>query len=80
VKVMLGLLLASGVGIVCRLAGLPLPTPLALTGAALVLVMSAGYEIVDRLAPYREASQRENFGAPDGRTPAARIVPERPAG
>jgi hypothetical protein len=33
-NVLLGLLLAFGVGIVCRLAGLPLPAPLALTGAA----------------------------------------------
>jgi XapX domain-containing protein len=49
-KLLLGLLLAFGVGIVCRLAGLPLPAPLALTGAALVLAMSAGYEIVDGLA------------------------------
>jgi hypothetical protein len=29
-----------------------------LMGAALVLAMSAGYEIVDRLAAHREASQR----------------------
>jgi XapX domain-containing protein len=79
-KVLLGLLLAFGVGIVCRLAGLPLPAPLALTGAALVLAMSAGYEVVDRLAPQREASQRENCGGPDGRTRAARIAAERQVG
>jgi XapX domain-containing protein len=79
-KVLLGLLLAFGVGIVCRLAGLPLPAPLALTGAALVLAMSAGYEVVDRLAPQREASQRRNCGGPDGRTQAARIASERQVG
>ncbi|QRM31614.1 XapX domain-containing protein [Microvirga sp. VF16] len=73
-KVLLGLLLAFGVGIVCRLAELPLPAPLALTGAALVLAMSADYQLVDRLAP-----QRENCGGPDGRTRAARIASERQA-
>ena len=67
-KVVLGLLLALGVGITCRLAGLPLPAPLALTGVVLVLAMSAGYEVVDRLAPHREAKQRENCGGPDGQT------------
>jgi XapX domain-containing protein len=79
-KVLLGLLLALGVGIVCGLAGLPLPAPLALTGAALVLAMSAGYEIVDRLASHREASQRGNCGGPDGHTGAARIAQKRQLG
>jgi XapX domain-containing protein len=62
-KTMLGLLLAFGV--VCHLAGLPLPAPLALTGAALVLAMSAGYEATDRLAPRRAAVNRGNCGGPD---------------
>jgi XapX domain-containing protein len=65
-KIALGLLLALGVGIVCRLAGLPLPAPLALTGALLVLAMTAGYETVDRLAAHREAKHRRNCGGPDG--------------
>jgi XapX domain-containing protein len=71
-KIVLGLLLALGVGIVCRLVGLPLPAPLALTGALLVLAMSAGYESVDRLAPHREATQRKNCGGPDGSIGTAR--------
>ena len=64
-KFCFGLLLALGVGVLCRLVELPLPAPLALTGAVLVLAMSAGYELVDRLAPH-EALQRENCGRPDG--------------
>ncbi|MEE1613752.1 DUF1427 family protein [Microvirga sp. CF3016] len=79
-KLLLGLLLAFGVGIVCRLAGLPLPAPLALTGAALVLAMSAGYEIVDRFASRREASQRANCGGSDGLTRAARGASDRQVG
>lgn len=64
-KFILGLLLALGVGVVCRLVGLPLPAPLALTGVVLVLAMSAGYELVGHLAPHREATQRANCGGPD---------------
>jgi XapX domain-containing protein len=63
-RFLLGLLLAFGVGVLCRLLELPLPAPLALTGAVLVLAMSAGYELVDRLAPH-EAVQRANCGGPD---------------
>jgi len=67
-KIVFGLLLALTVGIVCRLVGLPLPAPLALTGALLVLAMTAGYETADRLGPYREARYRESCGGPDGRS------------
>jgi hypothetical protein len=42
--------------------------------------MSAGYEIVDRLASHREASQRGNCGGPDGYTGAARIAQKRQSG
>jgi XapX domain-containing protein len=79
VKVILGLLLALGVGIVCRLVGLPLPAPLALTGAVLVLAMSAGYELVDHLAPH-PATQRENCGGPDGRVRSASDVSRHTVG
>lgn len=72
-KVVLGLLLALGVGVICRLAGLPLPAPLALTGVVLVLAMSAGYELVDRLVPHREATQRENCGGPSWQTRSASV-------
>ena len=65
-KIVLGMLLAFGVGVICQLAGLPLPAPLALTGAALVLAMSAGYEAVDRLVPGHVALNRENCGGSDG--------------
>jgi XapX domain-containing protein len=73
-KIALGLLLALGVGVVCRLVGLPLPAPLALTGAGLVLAMSAGYEFVGRFASHREATQRETCGESDGSVRTARDV------
>ena len=79
-KIILGLLLALGVGVVCRIAGLPLPAPLALTGALLVLAMSAGYEVVDRLASHRPATQRENCGGPDTSITTARNVSRQTVG
>jgi XapX domain-containing protein len=78
-KIMLGLLLAFGVGVVCHLAGLPLPAPLALTGAALVLAMSAGYETADRLAPHRVALNRKNCGGPNGDAGTAHAVSNQAA-
>ena len=48
------------------IGSISLPAPLALTGAVLVLAMSAGYELVDRFAPHREATQRKNCGGSDG--------------
>jgi XapX domain-containing protein len=79
-KIALGLLLALGVGIVCRLVELPLPAPLALTGAVLVLAMSAGYEFVDRLAPHRAVTQRENCGGPNGGPRPSRDTARRTEG
>jgi len=79
-KIVLGLLLALGVGVVCRLVGLPLPAPLALTGAVLVLAMSGGYELVDHLVPHRQALQRENCGGPDGGSAATQNPSRRTMG
>jgi XapX domain-containing protein len=79
-KIVVGLLLALGVGVVCRLVGLPLPAPLALTGAALVLAMSAGYELVDRFASHRKATQRENCGGSDGGVETARDISRQTVG
>lgn len=77
-KIAIGLALALGVGVVCRLAGLPLPAPLALTGALLVLAMTAGYEVVDRRAAHREARHRRNCGGPSG-LPASETPPRTAA-
>jgi XapX domain-containing protein len=70
-KIALGLILSLFVGMACRLVGLPLPAPLALTGALLVLAMAAGYELTERLASCREATHRRDCGGPDG-------LPRRP--
>ena len=69
-KVALGLLLAFAIGIVCRLADIPLPAPPALIGALLVLAMTLGYVGTDRYAGYREAKSRPLCGGPTGATKA----------
>jgi XapX domain-containing protein len=42
-KILLGFLLAFGIGSVCRFAGIPSPAPNAILGSLLVVSMSLGY-------------------------------------
>ena len=39
----IGLLLALGIGVGCRMLGIPLPAPPRIQGARLVLAMTAGF-------------------------------------
>lgn len=45
----LGIVLALGIGVGCRLLDIPLPAPPKLTGALLVLAMTAGFLLGERL-------------------------------
>jgi XapX domain-containing protein len=65
-KILLGFVLAIGIGILCRLAGVPLPAPPVLIGALLVVAMSTGYTLTDRFARHREAANRVHCGGPTG--------------
>jgi len=67
-KIVIGLLLGVGIGVLCRLAGVPLPAPPVLVGALLVLSMTLGYVTIDRLAICREARHRDLCGGPTGET------------
>lgn len=71
-KIALGLLLAFGIGVACRLASVPLPAPPVLIGALLVLAMSIGYVVTDHLASHRKATTRPLCGGPSGQTRGAR--------
>jgi XapX domain-containing protein len=42
-KAALALLLALGIGVACRLAGIPLPAPPVLIGGLLVVFMTLGF-------------------------------------
>ena len=67
-KTALGLALALAIGIACRLAGIPLPAPPVLIGALLVLAMTLGYVVTDRLASHRPARSKPLCGGPTGDT------------
>lgn len=48
-----GLVVAFGIGAGCRLADIPVPAPPALVGALLVMSLTVGYEIGDRVVRRR---------------------------
>lgn len=48
-NVVIGLLLAFGIGAACRWFGIPLPAPPNLVGAALVGAITVGFLVTDRL-------------------------------
>ncbi|MCC3306208.1 DUF1427 family protein [Sneathiella sp. HT1-7] len=65
-KAAIGILVALTIGIVCRLAGLPLPAPPVIVGALLVIAMTVGYITVDRFASHRAAKSKPLCGGPTG--------------
>lgn len=73
-KVALGLLLAFTIGIVSRVALIPLPAPPVLIGALVVLSMTLGYVGADRFASHREAKHRHLCGGPTGSSGKPRNV------
>jgi XapX domain-containing protein len=48
-KLLIGLVIAFGVGAACRWFEIPAPAPPALQGALLVVAMTSGYMAADRL-------------------------------
>ncbi len=65
-KILISLLLALGIGILCRLAGIPVPAPPAIVGALLVLSMTIGYLLADRFAGGRPKDNETLCGGPTG--------------
>ena len=49
VKLILGYILAFLIGVGCRLLDIPLPAPTAILGAAIVLALTSGYLLTDKL-------------------------------
>lgn len=52
-KYMAGLAVAFAIGAACKFAGIPVPAPPALIGALLVLPLTLGYELGDRVVTRR---------------------------
>lgn len=65
-KVIAGFVLALGIGVICRLAGLPLPAPPVFIGAMLVVAMTTGYLLVEKWQPHRAQTQKDNCAGPSG--------------
>lgn len=65
VKIGLGLLLGFCIGFGCRVLNIPSPAPGVLPGALLVVAMTLGYILVDRLMT-REAKHKHLCGGPTG--------------
>ncbi|KZB69001.1 xapx domain-containing protein [Thalassospira lucentensis] len=70
-KALLGILVALSIGVVCRLAALPLPAPPVIVGALLVVAMTTGYILIDRLFEHRECKTRAMCGGPTGHASGA---------
>jgi XapX domain-containing protein len=68
-KSFVGLLLAFAIGFACRAFGIPSPAPPVLVGALLVVAMTTGYLVVDRLMT-RQAVHAIDCGGPSGLAPS----------
>jgi XapX domain-containing protein len=55
-----GLLLALLIGLGCRAFGVPSPAPPALIGALLVVAMTVGYQLTDRLLAQRRQPEKSS--------------------
>jgi XapX domain-containing protein len=70
-KALLGLTLAFAIGFACRAFGIPSPAPPVIVGALLVVAMTSGYRLVDRLITL-PALHAVNCGGPSGLPPSAK--------
>lgn len=77
-KIALGFLLAFGIGVVCRITGIPVPAPPVILGGLLVVAMTSGYLMVDHLAFHRPSKNKELWGGPTGSTTYSKAVGNRP--
>ena len=71
IKMIVGILLGLLIGTACRGFDIPVPSPPKLTGALLVVAMTVGYMVTDKLIATRfsakgPASTREMCGGPTG--------------
>ncbi len=65
-KALIGVLLAFVIGAFCRYAGIPSPAPPVLEGALLVLAMTIGFMIADKICK-RRSTTKHLCGGPTGK-------------
>ena len=71
IKVLVGIVLGLSIGVACRLFDIPVPSPPKLTGALLVVAMTVGYMVTDKIIAAKfstkgPASTQEMCGGPTG--------------
>lgn len=66
-KILLGLVLGFGIGFFCGWMGIPSPAPPVLPGALLVLAMTVGFLLADRIAKHRVSTTKHLCGGPTGK-------------
>ncbi len=71
-KIALGFVLAFAIGVVCRVAFIPVPAPQAMIGAFVVLAMTLGYICTDRLVARRVATSNAHGDGRPGETSETR--------
>ena len=70
-KVIVGILLGLLIGVACRWFDIPVPSPPKLTGALLVVAMTIGYMVTDKIIAAKfstkgPASTQQMCGGPTG--------------
>ena len=71
IKVFVGIVLGLLIGVACRWFDIPVPSPPKLTGALLVVAMTVGYMVTDKVIAKKfstkgPASTKEMCGGPTG--------------
>jgi XapX domain-containing protein len=71
IKVLVGIVLGLAIGVACRWFDIPVPSPPKLTGALLVVAMTVGYMVTDKIIATKfsakgPASTQEMCGGPTG--------------
>ena len=66
-KSIIGIVLGFCIGFFCRYAGIPSPAPPVIPGALLVLAMTVGFLLADRLAKHRAHTTKDIHGGPTGK-------------
>ena len=82
-KILVGIILGLGIGVACRWFDIPVPSPPKLTGALLVVAMTVGYMLTDKVIAAKFtarglSSTQGLCGGPTGEL-VARAVSSAPA-
>ncbi len=66
IKVVIGMALGFAIGLVCAVAGIPSPAPPVLIGALVVVSMTFGWTVTDRIFAHRSNKHAKFCGGPTG--------------